>query len=342
MTLSYSSQSQRGVTLIELMIAIAVSFIVLIVIASVYLSSKQTYRVSDALARYQENMRYAAEVLSHDIRLAGHIGCSKSSTITNRSSATPNDNVWYAMTEAIRGYDDNTATLPTGLSAGERVVGDVVKVQFAAPTAHRLSSAMASPSAAVTVTASASDFAVNDVAMIQNCGSVDTFQVTSVSASAGSATLGHSTTSNSSGNFTRSYGTDAEVSRMVNRIYYIGQLADGRRALMRKTLSSTVIPPGLNTEELADGVEDMQILYGLDLDRNGVIDRYVRADTIPAAANWQDVLSARICLQFVSRDSNLTTSQQTYYDCAGNSVTAPDRALRQTFTTTISLRNRNP
>ena len=43
-------------------------------------------------------------------------------------------------------------------------------------------------------------------------------------------------------------------------------------------------------EELVEGVEDMQLLYGVDEDENGGVDRYQDASEV---ADWNDVVSVR-------------------------------------------------
>jgi type IV pilus assembly protein PilW len=94
---------------------------------------------------------------------------------------------------------------------------------------------------------------------------------------------------------------------------------------------------------LVEDVEDIDIVYGVDTDGDGVVDVYRRAD---AVADWNQVVSARISLLVVGPENNVTTNAQTYAfrDTDGDGLpdtqTAPDRRLRQVFSTTISLRNR--
>ncbi|MDX5152354.1 MAG: prepilin-type N-terminal cleavage/methylation domain-containing protein, partial [Acidiferrobacterales bacterium] len=49
----------RGVTLVELMVAMVISTIVLLGVATVYSSTKRSYKVQEEMARLQENARYA-------------------------------------------------------------------------------------------------------------------------------------------------------------------------------------------------------------------------------------------------------------------------------------------
>jgi type IV pilus assembly protein PilW len=63
--------SQLGLTLVELLIAMTLGLLVLLAIGSIYVSSRQTFRMQDDNARLQETGRYALEVMGRSIRQAG-------------------------------------------------------------------------------------------------------------------------------------------------------------------------------------------------------------------------------------------------------------------------------
>lgn len=64
-------EHQTGFSLVELMIAITLGLIVLLAIGSIYIGSRQTYRVQEDNARLQEAGRYALEVIGRSLRQAG-------------------------------------------------------------------------------------------------------------------------------------------------------------------------------------------------------------------------------------------------------------------------------
>lgn len=66
-----SPRSQAGLTLIEIMVSLTLGLIVLLAIGSVYIGSRQTYRVQEDNARIQEAGRYALEVIGRSVRQAG-------------------------------------------------------------------------------------------------------------------------------------------------------------------------------------------------------------------------------------------------------------------------------
>lgn len=92
-------------------------------------------------------------------------------------------------------------------------------------------------------------------------------------------------------------------------------------------------------QPLIEGVEDMQIWYGVDTDGDQTANTYVVA---PAAGSstWNNVVSVRICLLLRSVEDNLVDQPLTYQNCNGTQTTAGDRRLRRSFTSTFNLRNR--
>lgn len=69
---------QQGLSLVELMVALVIGSILIAGAVYVYSQSRSTQRVSDTVARLQENGRYVLSVLEPDIQLAGYYGFSNS------------------------------------------------------------------------------------------------------------------------------------------------------------------------------------------------------------------------------------------------------------------------
>jgi type IV pilus assembly protein PilW len=65
----------RGVSLIELMVAVAIGALLLIGLVQVFGASRTAYQMSSGMARTQENGRFAIDYLQRDLRMAGHLGC---------------------------------------------------------------------------------------------------------------------------------------------------------------------------------------------------------------------------------------------------------------------------
>jgi prepilin-type N-terminal cleavage/methylation domain-containing protein len=63
---------QRGLTLIELMVALAISFIVIGAVYQTFSSQQRTYTIQDQVAEAQQNARVAMNILMRDLRMAGY------------------------------------------------------------------------------------------------------------------------------------------------------------------------------------------------------------------------------------------------------------------------------
>ncbi len=125
---------------------------------------------------------------------------------------------------------------------------------------------------------------------------------------------------------------------MESSAYYIGKDTTNNNipTLYRRRLVSGTT---MVSEPLAEGVENMQILYGEDTDSpaDGSANRYLPAGT--GGLNMNNVVSVRVSLLLRSTEDNITTQKQPY-TFNGATITPADRRLRRVFTTTIRIRNR--
>ncbi|SEM96594.1 PilW family protein [Nitrosomonas marina] len=87
---------------------------------------------------------------------------------------------------------------------------------------------------------------------------------------------------------------------------------------------------------LAENIEDLQILYGIDTAGDQSANQYV--DT---PADWDQVVTARVCVLVRSDQNNIASVGNNYRDCSGALAAVPaDGRLRRAFTATFNLRNR--
>lgn len=77
-------QSSRGFGLIELLIALALSLIVVLGVAQVFISAKNTYVSQNTAAGMQEDARFVLSKMIQEIRMVGMFGCL--GTVTDASS----------------------------------------------------------------------------------------------------------------------------------------------------------------------------------------------------------------------------------------------------------------
>jgi prepilin-type N-terminal cleavage/methylation domain len=91
---------QRGLTLIEIMVAIAISLLLLAGVAQIFISNKQSFRVQEGMSHLQENGRFATHFLGRTMRLAGY---HTDPTLDSTKLAI----LFGAGSEAIIGADNN-------------------------------------------------------------------------------------------------------------------------------------------------------------------------------------------------------------------------------------------
>lgn len=348
--LSYDPLKQRGLTLIELMVSVALSLVVLSALTYIYVGSRGAYRTNEALARVQENGRFALEWLTRDIRMAGYFGCASRANL-NITVIAKNFTLGSPLDEAVHGYENGSGwTNPTTLT---RVAGtDTISMSgmFQGALANVMDNDVVNNN--FKIDQNCPKFAQNEVLMVTDCSRAHVFRVTNntqftcpASNSQPVLTTGATGNDNSAapcpGNtlICPSYSQNARafIARYEQMHYFIGVNPAGRPALYRVSIAG-------GAEEVAENIEDMQLLYGVDSDGDGAANFYVAANS-PSLTDWKQVVSVRVSLVAVSPESGATVQGQTYIHNTGSAVlpsvqTATDRRLRQVFTTTIAIRNR--
>ena len=81
---------QHGMTLIELMVALAIGMFLMIGAITVFMQGRTTFRITESLSRLQENGRFALDTLEPDIRMAQYWGLTNRSTNID-GAALPTD-----------------------------------------------------------------------------------------------------------------------------------------------------------------------------------------------------------------------------------------------------------
>ncbi len=93
----------------------------------------------------------------------------------------------------------------------------------------------------------------------------------------------------------------------------------------------------ITPQVMAEGIENMQILYGEDTNNDGTANRYVNAGNV---ANWTAVKTVRVAL-LVSTIEGVGNTDNNTYNLLNTPPIGPigDNQLRRVFTQTILLRN---
>ena len=325
-----SVKKNRGLSLIELMVAMILTLILVSGVITIFISNKATYLTQDGLSRVQESGRFGLTFLSESLRWAGYSGCGNLDTMNVHIQSDPPPAGGFSMAGALEGYDGGTGwTNPTSIT---HVTGtDVVNIKGQQPGGLRLVGNMATDNANIQVGANPDGYAAGDILVITDCQDADIFTAGTVSSSGGTITIPHPSSSNLTPKLSKAYQDDAMVARFMDVTYFIGVNPSGNPSLYR--ISNGV------AQELVEGIRDMQITYGVDSidDDDWVIDSYQPASGV---ADWTQVRSVRLGLIAESNDNAYPDNISVTYSLPSGNVTYNDRRMRQAFNTTIALRNR--
>src|SRR5262249_4071448 len=94
----------RGFSLVELMVAMAISLMLLGGVVAVFMSSRASYEATDQLSRIQETGRFALDEIARDVRSAGYVGCARAPTYLSTSLNDNTNVLWDFLDGAVRGH----------------------------------------------------------------------------------------------------------------------------------------------------------------------------------------------------------------------------------------------
>ncbi len=364
-----TTRHSRGFSIVELMVAIALGGILLAGAMSLFVNNRDTARITNEFSQMQDSARFAMDMMLRDLRMAGYFGCrSDGENVVNQLAVSGGD-LWDVASGGIEGFENGSVDeewYPSGLDTnffggGANVVGtngdageildgtDAFTVRYFQGTyvdadaddTPDMQVTSSFGSGTTTVAANNLDpanFPVGIIAGVSECGGADLFAVNTSAAD----------TLTTAGALSREYANRAVVAPFVGRRYYIGQNSRGNPALYRADIRIDGI--GAYTElpqELFEGVENMQVLYGLDSDDpaidfdailDGVPDVYVRADD--ANLVFGQVVSVKLALMVRSNTvhQGADLSGQAYQLLDVN-LAPGDQFRRRVFTSTAVVRN---
>jgi len=336
----------RGFTLVELMIAMVIGLVLMTGVTSVFISSSDSYRRLQGLASIQERGRIAIQIVQNAVQVAGYTGCRKSVTINN----VLNSNTSYVrnFTQPIQGFDA-TATANTWDPAMEATIssplwagGDVLTVRGPIGYGVSLTGNMGGVSSSLSVPAG-SPFVANDLMLVVSCqGSADIFEKTDAGGLA-VTTIAHTASGrNSSANLGSVYQANDMVVKVATTSFFVRDSAAiaGTRALYFQEDENS--DGSSNPLALIEGVDGMQILYGVTSNTDTSANQYLTAAQVDAAGSWGNVVNVRIALLVASLNPTVKSLNTNVYSLLGvNYGPFNDLYQRRVFTTTITLRNRS-
>jgi len=321
-----------GLSLVELMIAITLGLMIMAGLATIFANSSRTRAELEKNSRQIENGRFAMELLSSDLRLAGFYGeldtraVAPPGALIDPCSVVPTD--WAAAFQLhVQGYDNGAGVPVTCTLPNLRPGTDVLVVR-------RVAACEAGVAGCPAVQVGAPYLQVSKCATEQ-AGTPYVFGLQGTAA----YTL-----------HLRDCATLAGERQYYVRIYY---LSDDNGAgvaiptLKRRDFTGT----GFVDTPLVEGIEQMNIEYGIDTDGDGLPDAYSAnpttyvCGTCSAVSNWMNVMTARIYLLSRNIDPSVNfTDTKTYtlgVDAAGVPVTFTpgDNYHRHVYTGLVRIVN---
>lgn len=343
-----------GFTLVELMVSMVIGLIILSGIVAVVVSSHTSFKTETEGSFIQENVRYSFEMLTRDIRLAGGLGCADM-RYSNISNVLIDDyDGLVSIDYPVRGFEasDNANNYPAALSTAAG--SDAVIVRYADPESAVYIKNYSPAGKRFSLHSGAThNFATGDVlaAVDSSCRNVGVFVNTGTAGDSVAHAAGATAPANcDNGLFaknidrvncaitenvtTKTFKPGTAIMEYVTNAYYVADsdLVPGMPALKRRV--TTV--DGYREEELAQGVESLEIKYGLDVQDDGHVTAYVDADDITNEEDWKKVLAVRVEMVFRSHSQVLNEDRE----IAVGDETKTDRYMRQLASATVKIRNR--
>lgn len=340
---------QAGLSLVELMIAIALGLVLMGGVMHVFLSSKTVFSTQQAMSRIQETGRLAVEFLARDIRMAAYYGCYRPNPKFAGSALQDGtmviDDLYGNFTEGLRGYS-SVGSLPDGVNdVGATIkplVGKTANV-LVLHTANEVGLPMSAPNDSSGVYAYSPDsidakgcldgMCVGDALVVSDCFKARVFRLAEPPELVGANRYYLKHNNGWGGGIIPAHNfSSGDISVMNTVVYFLAEGPTGSPSLWQKTNNDTAL-------ELLEGVEHLRITYAT-LDNP----EYRLADVL-LATEWPRVSSVRIELVVRSLENNVVEVTQPY-TFAGALVTPPDiegvkdRYLRQVFSATIGIRSR--
>jgi len=284
-----------GVTLVELMVALAIGLLVLGAMSGLFAANARSRAEIDRSAQQLENGRFALDLLRDDLRQAGFFGgfAAPGHTV---SPCIPRTGV--PLTAANLGWSAAGAASPLavhGYPASEVPAGDSCLTN-AKPDSDVLIVRSVETTPVPVATAAGASFANDWYLQVSACanGAIDPGTAPFVVAAGGTGAATRFTLHE------KDCATPAPLWRLVVRAYYVGRCSvcsgagDGIPTLRMVELSGTTA----TSAAVVEGIDALRFDYGFDVAGTGRVDtvRRCAAATPCADADWQRLASVHIHL----------------------------------------------
>ncbi|WP_439683229.1 Type IV pilus assembly protein PilW [Cupriavidus oxalaticus] len=318
---------QRGLSLVELMVAMTLSLLLILAAAAFYLTGRANYNTIDDTTALDEKGRFAVDTVVRIIRQAAWTNYAGNSAATSASgplAPTPGGVMLTttSLSPTISGLDNCGAPVQDLSNAAQNLAcpaqsgvvnkSDVLQVRFFGSGTQQ-------------------DRTVPDHSMIDCSGN---------------------------GVAEPQAWEDADLARGM-AIFYVASDASGMPQLMcgyrpRDAANKEVLAAGtpLQAVSLISGVEVFQVLYGVDTNFDQSPDRYLSATEVLAlSTTWQNVVSLKLSMVLMGDAASASPQDPPTFRLFGNLYAGSQdndtsftpatnlQRMRRLYTVTVQLRN---
>ena len=298
---------QRGLSLVELMVSMTLSLLLLTALATLYFNTSRARNAFANSGEQIENGRYGLDIMSRELELAGFFGPSN---VAGGAVVSAPD--LCATDAASLGFSGSPATVPLavqGFAPGALAPCLPNLLPGSEILAVRRVSTTPVSAAAIGTPYLQASYCADDTVPLVFDASAPAFKLRTKACDS---------------------AVPSELRAAVVRIFYLAGCdqcsgtGDGKPTLKMAEL----FEGGFRVQAVANGIEDMHLSYGVDLDGNGAPDCYVADpgannsadctgvpgyDWSVALTNWRNVTAVQVRL--LARTATVTagwTDQRTY------------------------------
>ena len=331
---------QRGFGLVELMVSMVLGLILIGGVLSIFLSNQQAFRSNEGLSRLQENARISFELMARDLREAGGNQCG-AKLVANVVIGATTDWTTNWSEGSIRGFDGNqlsTNIVPVGTANTNRVTNTAaITVRLADPERAVQVVNHNATAASFELSTVNHGFAEGDFVMVCDGTSAAIMQITGASSGTNdtvvhntgvsgvtpgncSKGLGYPTDCTGTVGNAKTFASGGIMAQLEPVFWYVGNNNRGGRSLFRRNRVAS--------EEIAEGVTNMELAYLLRDEATGTLDSaWVSASSI---SDWTEIASKQVVAVRVALDLESINRPGT-----------DGRALRRSLVHIVNLRNRS-
>lgn len=311
MRLRAPSLTHRGFSLIELMIALTLGLLIIGGVGALSLSTTRSYRALSQASQQIENGRYALSVLMGDLEHAGFLG-QLAPSLAGITLPRVLPDPCLTTAPLLQNLADNLLLPITG-TCGASLNGKLPNTPVL--TLMRANSTGVVPAA---ITAGNTYIQTTPAQYILGtacstnliCGALKSNRagVTSLS-------------------LQQPNGNPADLRQLHVHVYYLraysSQSGDNIPTLMRKSPADQ----DSNAQPIVEGIENMQIQYGIDDNGDGAPERYTIKPS--SLVDWSNVVTVRIHLLARSIDADFSSPADTRSYALGNLAVTPGGHYRR-------------